>query len=212
MTTGLSRRAVLKSLGLTGAAIAAMPELSRVLLFQREVLARDVAQPGGAGQPATLSAAEGATLAAMCARLIPTDEHGPGATEARAAHYIDRALGNFLSGSREAYSQGLAMVDDAARGTRGTRFVDLSAAEQDVVLTGIESTPFFTLVRGHTLQGTFGDPLYGGNANMVGWDLIGYPGVRLNVTAAEQNMSTPAKPNRRSAYDYAMFSAGMGGM
>ena len=32
------------------------------------------------------------------------------------------------------------------------------------------------MVRTHTLQGTFGDPYYGGNANFVGWDLIGYPG------------------------------------
>ena len=54
------------------------------------------------------------------------------------------------------------------------------------------SSAFFSMVRGHTLQGTFCDPIYGGNANMVGWDLIGYPGVRLSVTAAEQNMSTPA--------------------
>ena len=32
------------------------------------------------------------------------------------------------------------------------------------------------MVRTHTLQGTFGDPYYGGNANFVGWDLIGFPG------------------------------------
>jgi hypothetical protein len=39
------------------------------------------------------------------------------------------------------------------------------------------------MVRTHTLQGTFGDPYYGGNANFVGWDLIGYPGIRSNVTS-----------------------------
>ena len=55
-------------------------------------------------------------------------------------------------------------------------------------------------------KGTFCDPAYGGNANFVGWDLIGYPGVRLNVTAADQRMAAPAKPIRRSAYDYAMFA------
>ena len=38
------------------------------------------------------------------------------------------------------------------------------------------------------MQGTFGDPYYGGNANFVGWDLIGYPGVRLAVTADEQRL------------------------
>ena len=48
------------------------------------------------------------------------------------------------------------------------------------------SAQFFTLVLNHTHQGTFGDPYYGGNANFIGWDLIGYPGVRTMVTAADQ--------------------------
>ena len=34
-----------------------------------------------------------------------------------------------------------------------------------------------------------GDPYYGGNANFVGWDLIGYPGVRRRVTPADQRMN-----------------------
>ena len=94
-------------------------------------------------------------------------------------------------------------------GARGAkRFVDLAPAEQDAVLRSLEDTPFFALVRTHTIQGTFCDPAYGGNANFVGWDLIGYPGVRLNVTAADQRMGSPITPIRRSAYDYAMFAAG----
>src|SRR5262245_26909117 len=40
----------------------------------------------------TLTAAEADTLEAVVARIIPSDENGPGAAEARAAHYIDRAL------------------------------------------------------------------------------------------------------------------------
>ena len=62
-----------------------------------------------------LSATEAATLAAICARIIPTDESGPGAAEARAADYIDRALGGWLAPSRDAYAAGLAAMDDAAR-------------------------------------------------------------------------------------------------
>ena len=31
-----------------------------------------------------------------------------------------------------------------------------------------------------TLEGIFGDPMHGGNANLVGWKLIGYPGPRLS--------------------------------
>ena len=65
---------------------------------------------------------------------------------------------------------------------------------------------FFALVRTHTIQGTFCDPFYGGNENFVGWDLLGYPGVRTIVTADEQKMGITLRPNHKSAYDYAMFN------
>src|SRR5437899_862066 len=58
-----------------------------------------------------LTAAESDILEAVAARLIPSDEHGPGATEARAAHYIDRALGGALAPSRQPYTAGLAALD-----------------------------------------------------------------------------------------------------
>jgi gluconate 2-dehydrogenase gamma chain len=199
--TAVSRRELLKRLSVASAAILALPEFGRVLAFQRDV--QKAATPAG-----VLSATDAATLAAVCARIIPTDENGPGAAEAQAAAYIDRALGGWLAPSRDAYAAGLVAIDAAARAGSGQRFVDLPTAEQDAVLAGLEHTPFFALVRAHTIQGTFCDPAYGGNANFVGWDLIGYPGVRLNVTADEQRMAARVKPIRRSAYDYAMFAAG----
>ena len=200
--TAVSRRELFKRLSLAGAAALVLPELDRVLAFQRDVVK-------GGGTPAgALSPAEAATLSAMCARIIPTDENGPGATEARASVYIDRALAGWLAPSRDAYSSGLSGIDDAARARGGKRFVELSPAEQDAVLGSLEDTPFFNLVRNHTIQGTFCDPTYGGNADFVGWDLIGYPGIRLNVTAADQRMGVRVTPVRRSAYDYAMFAAG----
>ena len=194
-TMNLSRRALFKQVGLAGAAALTLPGFDRVLAFQRS------AAPASA-----LSAAEAATLAAVCARIIPTDASGPGAAEARASAYIDRALAGWLAPAREEYTAGLATVESAARAAGGKRFADLAAAEQDAVLTSIAETSFFALVRAHTIQGTFCDPVYGGNANFVGWDMIGYPGVRLNVSAADQRMAIPPKPIRRSAYDYAMFA------
>ncbi len=200
MPPAYSRRELLKRLGLAGAGVLALPELSRVLSFRQQVLA----------QANVLSPAESATLAAICARIIPTDDNGPGAAEAHAATYIERSLGGWLASSRETYTAGLAAADEAARANGGRRFVELAAAQQDRVLASMEETPFFALVRTHTIQGTFCDPAYGGNQNFVGWDLVGYPGVRLNVTVADQRMSEYAKPIRRSAYDYAMFANTMG--
>jgi gluconate 2-dehydrogenase gamma chain len=165
-----------------------------------------------------LTAGEMDILEAVVARLIPSDQSGPGATEARAAHYIDRALGGALTSSRTTYTAGLAALDRYARSSRGAAFAQLPATDQDSVLIDVEtgaatgftgsSAAFFALVLTHTHQGTFGDPYYGGNANFVGWDLIGYPGVRTMVTAAEQQQLErhTLKTNHKSAYDTDMFT------
>jgi gluconate 2-dehydrogenase gamma chain len=192
---GVSRREVLKRAGVAGTAILALPDLGRVLPGTTDVVA----------QTRTLTAEAFATLHAVCARLIPTDENGPGATEAHAAEYIDRALGGALAAARSDYKLGLTAIDRAAQQTFGAVFAKLAPPQQDAVLRELQETPLFNLVRGHTLQGTFCDPIYGGNANFVGWDLIGYPGVRLAVSAAEQNLSTPATPTHTSAYTSGMF-------
>ena len=109
---------------------------------------------------------------------------------------------------------GLAAIDVYAQASKGTAFGRLSPRDQDAVLTDMENNvatgfmpnaaTFFNLVRTHTIQGTFCDPYYGGNANFVGWDLIGYPGLRMAVGADEQRMGVP-KAVRKSAYDEAMF-------
>ena len=197
------------------------PERARV--SRRDLLkgAGVVAAVSGAGavqaQPApavarrealeTLSSAEADVLEAFCARLIPSDEAGPGAREARAAHYIDRSLAGALSASREAYRTGLTGLDARAQRMKGQAFARLAEADQDAVLMALEKDDpgFFALVRGHTLQGTFGDPYYGGNTGFVGWDLIGYPGVRLAVTQPQQAFEPHLQKVRMSAYDFPMF-------
>jgi len=163
-----------------------------------------------------LTAAEADLLEAICARIIPTDATGPGAREARAAHFIDRALGGALASSKPAYTAGFAAFDRYCRSSRGKPFLELSERDQDSVLIDVEtgaatgfqgsSAAFFGMVRTHTLQGTFGDPFYGGNANFVGWDLIGYPGVRTNVSADDQRLGAKLTPNHKSAYDTEMFT------
>ena len=218
--SGVSRRELLKRAGLAGAGLtlpgsAALPAAPSLA----EAPAHDGAQSAARREPLeNLTAAESDLLEAICARLIPTDALGPGATEARAAHYIDRALGSALASSRQAYTSGLAALDKYARSSRGKPFTELSATDQDSVLIDVEtgtatgftssSAQFFALVLNHTHQGTFGDPYYGGNANFVGWDLLGYPGIRTMVSAADQQKLEKGelKPNHKSAYDYESFT------
>ncbi len=172
------------------------------------------AQAQGAPTPAphrealeTLTAAEADILEAFCARLIPSDANGPGAKEARAAHYIDRALGGALVSARESYRSGLMALDSRARSSKGAPFGALDAQDQDAVLTDFEKADpgFFGLVRQHTLQGTFCDPYYGGNAGFVGWDLLAYPGIRMFVSEQDEAMNAHPTPTRKSAYDFPMF-------
>ena len=193
--TQVSRRALLKGAGVVAAATGAgAAQAQAPAPVRREALE-------------TLSAAEADILEAFCARLIPSDETGPGAREARAAHYIDRSLAGALSASREAYRSGLTALDARARQIKGQAFARLAEPDQDAVLIALEKDDpgFFGLVRGHTLQGVFGDPYYGGNAGFVGWDLIGYPGIRLGVTQPQQAMDPHLQKVRMSAYDFPMF-------
>ncbi len=221
----ISRRDLLRGVSIAAVAAAAPASLDGAL--------DSAASPAEAVQQAAtsavrreayenLTAVEADTLEAIVSRLIPTDANGPGATEARAVHYIDRALGGALASSRQAYSAGFAAFDRYCRMTRGASFVELSTTDQDSVLIDVESgsatgsgagfsgssAQFFGMVLNHTRQGTFGDPYYGGNANYVGWDLIGYPGVRTSVSAADQQLMEKGalKPNHRSAYDNEMFN------
>jgi gluconate 2-dehydrogenase gamma chain len=217
-TKGVSRRDLLKRAGLAGAALTIpVTPATPANAEQARPTAPPPAQAATQREPVeNLTAAEADLLEAICARIIPTDANGPGAREARAAHYIDRALGGALKESRDAYRDGFAAFDRYCRSSRRAAFTELSDRDQDSVLIDVEtgaatgftgsSSAFFNMVRTHTLQGTFGDPFYGGNANFVGWDLIGYPGIRLNVTPEDQRLGSKLAPTHKSAYDTEMFN------
>jgi hypothetical protein len=76
----LSRRNLFKHVGIAGAAAA----LSGAPVVE-SAAAQTPAAPPRREALETLTAAEGDALEAIVARLIPSDENGPGAAEARAA-------------------------------------------------------------------------------------------------------------------------------
>ncbi len=211
----IARRELLKRVGAVGAAgaVAVVPatELTKPAQAQASTAATPLREA-----LETLTATEADMLEAIVARIVPADANGPGAAEARAAHYIDRALTGPLASSKAAYVSGLAATDTYAQASKGASFIKLNARDQDAVLTDMEkntatgfrpnAAAFFNMVRNHTMQGMFSDPYYGGNANFIGWDLIGYPGIRMVVSVDDQSMSKPPKVLRKSAYDEAMFS------
>ena len=138
-----------------------------------------------------------ASLEALVERLLPADELGPGAREAGAAQYIERALGDAYAGHLAAYQVGLDAIDGHAVATNGRRFAELEAVTQDELVAALEhgdvpgadgAEPFFELVRRHLIEGVFGDPHWGGNVDRAGWRLLGYPGPRLVWTDDDQRL------------------------
>ncbi len=89
------------------------------------------------------------------------------------------------------YRAGLkALADYVKSSFSGKTFGELSSSDQDKVLAGLESgsitlnnvngADFFALLLGNTEEGFFADPIYGGNRDMAGWKLIGFPGARYD--------------------------------
>ena len=112
---------------------------------------------------------------ALTAEIIPTDDT-PGAREAHCVAFIDRALVTFDAARQDDYRKGL---DELAAATKklvpsASKFSALSTDDRIRVLTSIEKTPFFELVRTHTITGFFSSPVHGGNHGKVGWALVGW--------------------------------------
>jgi hypothetical protein len=90
---------------------------------------------------------------------------------------------------RDVFRLSLAAVDRYARERFDAGILALSEAQQDEIITALldnEATgfeplrpeAFFHTLRRYTAEGMFSDPVYGGNRNLVGWRLIGYPGAQ----------------------------------
>lgn len=157
---------------------------------------------------------EALAIAASAGRIIPSDESGPGANEAGVVLYIDRQLASAYGRDRYRYTQGPFADGVPEQGYQGKetpseiyraglkqlgRFHLLNAAEQDSRLKQIESTLFFSLLRTHTIEGMFCDPMHGGNRDLIGWQLVGFPGPRMGYFEdVDRHYGTPFRPKPAS--------------
>ena len=140
-------------------------------------------------EPLVLSPHEWATVDAVTARVLPSDDGTPGAREAGCVNFIDKALANEDAAVLPGYQTGLRALDGVARRRHGENFVKLALGEQDAILSALQdgkvegwdsdadpSPEFFETLRTHTIIGFLADPKYGGNRDFVGWKHVGYPG------------------------------------
>jgi gluconate 2-dehydrogenase gamma chain len=108
---------------------------------------------------------------------------------------------------KERYRMSLAALDEYCKGGFGGKsFPLLDAAQQDHILTGLENgdiklkdgsgKDFFETVLANTMEGFFADPIYGGNRDMAGWKLVGFPGARYDYRdhVSKHNQPYPLPP------------------
>lgn len=104
---------------------------------------------------------------------------------------------------REIYRIGIAAIEDHANQQYGNGLASLSGEDQDQIIWDLldESVPlrefsghaFFQVLRQHTVEGMFSDPGYGGNRDLVGWRLIGFPGSQRMYTPEEVTTVQPRR-------------------
>jgi gluconate 2-dehydrogenase gamma chain len=136
---------------------------------------RKSTEAGQVPRLAVFSEAQAAEVEAITAQIIPTDST-PGAREAHCVYFIDRALSTFDQTKKQAYVDGLESLQTKTRELYpgASTFSSLTSEQQIKTLTAIEKTPFFEMVRQHTILGFLSRPEHGGNYNKAGWKLIGY--------------------------------------
>lgn len=114
------------------------------------------------------------------------------------------------------YREGLRTVDQHATETFGKPFVELEDAEQDRVLELVSGAPkpahvtlstteavstflqgvfdegldFFSALCLHVRQGFYADPVYGGNKDRIGWQVIGFDGPESLADTMDGTYST----------------------
>lgn len=163
---------------------------------------------------------EARTAEAAMGRIFPDDNLGPGAVEAGAIVYLDRALMGAEQRFQGLYRSGIRQLDAVARDRFGTAFADCPPAQQDELigvmangdLPAFGRAPtalaFFEALRAHTIEGMFSDPVHGGNRDFAGWRLLGYPGPQPSYSHAEQQLDAPIVRDRIfSAADYPLPTA-----
>ncbi|WP_292289879.1 gluconate 2-dehydrogenase subunit 3 family protein [Marivita sp.] len=192
--TQFSRRAILKQMGAVGLA-SAVPQ---TLAAQNPYAELD-------GVPwFFLSDTEARFLSAFCDVLIPEDEF-PSATQAGVIDFIDLQLatgygqgaGLYMKGPfrRGTLSQGYqaemvpaALIRNfiAAAIEQGGDLAAADAEQREGVVSALSETEdsfggaqgrvVFEELWALTKEGYFGDPLYGGNRDYAGWEMVGFPG------------------------------------
>lgn len=116
------------------------------------------------------------------------------------------------------YQIGLRALEEYAQATWERRIAELDDNDVDEIIwamlgneieqfTDFSPISFFHTLRLHTAEGFFSDPGYGGNRDLAGWRLIGFPGAQRNYSPQEmQTEGTSREP--QSMHELPVFNPG----
>lgn len=185
----LSRREFFRRVAVPGVVLWTLP---RVLGAQPP----PVEEEAGPIERQALNEVEWRTTEALAGRILPGSPRAPGAIEAGAVVFIDRALAGDDADRLPLYQGGLRGIEAVARLRHGAALVELLEPDQDEILAALESgvvegwpedgpppAAFFRALRRHVIFGFLADPSYGGNRRHAGWRVAGYPGPLHHVGA-----------------------------
>lgn len=120
---------------------------------------------------------------------------------------LDATLGYQMSLTpRQIYRHGIAECESWCQKNHQKAFADLDKAVRENVLKDLESgkihfeglpaKTFFAYLLENTKEGYFADPIYGGNKDMGGWKMVGFPGARADYAdwIDQHNVKYPYGP------------------
>ena len=167
----MTRREAIKGIGAGVGVIATLPVLGSAAVADEQA-AHDHMQHGAPAAKADakpeplkfFTEDENKTVTEMSERIIPTDDHSPGAKAARVNEYIDLIVSVSPDEVKKSWRDGLAAVNNKSRDMFGKEFAAAGEADQVKLLTEIsknERSPqtveerFFRTIKNATIDGYY---------------------------------------------------------
>jgi hypothetical protein len=132
----LTRREAIKTIGTGVGVIATLPVLGGAARAQEMAAHEHSHNTGQATAPAKaqplkfFTEEENRTVVEMSERIIPADEHSPGAKAAGVSEYIDLIVSESPDVTKQTWRDGLAAINKMSRDKFGKSFADSTADQQ----------------------------------------------------------------------------------
>ena len=163
----LTRREAIKTIGVGVGVIATLP----VLVNSQDLASHDhshnstqATAPAKAQPLKFFTEAENRTVIEMSERIIPADDHSPGAKAVQVNEYIDLVVSESPEATRQTWREGLAAVNKMSAEKFGKPFADTTVDQQTQLLKDIsknERSPqtveerFFRTIKYATIDGYY---------------------------------------------------------